>query len=65
MTVGLDGVRLAGTSPEHLVESVVFAGTAAEVRQVMVGGRFVVREGVHLDFDVASELDEAISMLPT
>jgi formiminoglutamate deiminase len=65
VTVGLDGVRLAGTSPEHLVESVVFAGTAAEVRQVMVGGRFVVRDGVHLDFDVASELDEAISMLPT
>ena len=39
VTVGLDGVRLAGTSPEHAVESVVFAAGAVDVRDVMVGGR--------------------------
>ncbi len=63
VTVGLDGVRLAGTSPDHALESLVFAGTAADVRQVMVGGRFVVRDGAHLSLDVPAELDRAIEKL--
>ena len=63
MTVALDGVRLAGTSVDHALESLVFAATAADVREVIVGGRFVVRDGAHVDLDVASELNEAISGL--
>jgi formiminoglutamate deiminase len=64
VTVGLDGVRLAGTSTDHAVESVVFAASAADVRDVIVGGRFIVRDGVHLSLDVAAALDESIAMLP-
>jgi formiminoglutamate deiminase len=63
VTVGLDGVRLAGTSAEHALESVVFAASAADVRHVIVGGRFVVRDGAHLALDVAAELENAIGEL--
>jgi hypothetical protein len=34
------------------------------VRDVMVAGEFVVRDGVHLGLDVAAELAEAIGRLP-
>jgi cytosine/adenosine deaminase-related metal-dependent hydrolase len=61
VTVSLDGVRLAGTSADHAVESLVFAASAADVREVIVGGRFVVRDGVHLGMDVAAELRGSIS----
>jgi formiminoglutamate deiminase len=64
VTVGLDGVRLAGTSADYALESLVFSAAAADVRDVIVGGRFVVRDGVHLQLDVAGELGEAISKLP-
>jgi formiminoglutamate deiminase len=64
VTVGLDGVRLAGTSADHAVESVVFAAGAADVRDVMVGGEFVVRDGAHLRLNAAAELAEAIAGLP-
>ena len=64
VTVGLDGVRLAGTAREHALESLVFAAGAGDVRDVIVGGRFVVRDGRHLALDVAAELREAIAMLP-
>ena len=60
-TVTLDGVRLAGTRPEEAVPSVVFAAAAGDVRDVMVGGRWVVREGEHLALDVAAELRAALS----
>jgi formiminoglutamate deiminase len=63
VTVALDGVRLAGTSADHAIESLVFAATSADVREVIVGGRFVVRDGAHVDLDVASELNETISRL--
>jgi cytosine/adenosine deaminase-related metal-dependent hydrolase len=63
VTVGLDGVRLAGTSTDHAVQSLVFAATSADVREVIVGGRFVVRDGVHAELDAASELSRAISGL--
>jgi formiminoglutamate deiminase len=63
VTVGLDGVRLAGTSDDHAVESLVFAASAADVRDVIVGGRFVVRDGVHQVLGVAAELRESISGL--
>ena len=63
VTIGLDGVRLAGTSVDHALEALVFAATAADVREVIVGGRFVVRNGAHVGLDVASELNEAIARL--
>ena len=37
-----------GTPVRHALESVVFAGAAADVRHVMVGGEWVVRDGAHM-----------------
>ncbi|MEV4420432.1 formimidoylglutamate deiminase [Patulibacter sp. NPDC049589] len=56
-TVALDSVRTAGTPPEALV----FSAGAADVRDVVVGGRRVVRNGAHVSIDVARELGEAIA----
>jgi formiminoglutamate deiminase len=65
VTVGLDSVRMAGARPETLLESVLFAATAADVRDVVVGGRRVVRDGRHATIDVPRELDRAIgAVLP-
>jgi len=62
VTVGLDSVRLAGSAPDTLLESVVFAAATGDVREVVVGGRRVVRDGRHaLIADVATELDSAIT----
>ncbi len=60
VTVALESVRLSGTSPDHALESAVFAASAEDVRAVISGGRFAVREGVHLGFDVPAELERAI-----
>ena len=60
VTVGLDSVRLSGTDHPHALESVLFAGGAPDVRQVMVDGRFVVRDGKHVSLDVPRELSMAI-----
>ena len=46
-------MRLAGTPP---LDGVVFCAGAADVRDVMVGGRWVVRDGAHVSIDVAAEL---------
>ncbi|MFI6981715.1 formimidoylglutamate deiminase [Embleya sp. NPDC050154] len=46
-TIGLDSVRLAGTVPRLATEAAVFAATASDVTHVMVGGRTIVRDGVH------------------
>jgi formiminoglutamate deiminase len=59
--LGLDGVRLAGTTAQHAVDAAVFAATAADVRHVMVGGRWVVRDGAHVTLDVAAELRAALA----
>lgn len=64
VTVGLDSARLAGTSESHAVESLVFAATPADVREVIIGGELVVRDGRHLKLDVADELAKAIAELP-
>jgi len=60
-TVALDSVRLAGTDGDHAVESAVFAATAGDVRDVMVGGRWIVRGGAHELMDVAAELRAAVA----
>jgi formiminoglutamate deiminase len=59
-TISFDGVRLAGTPPAHAVEAAVFAATAADVRDVMAGGRWIVRDGAHLTLDVPAELRAAM-----
>ncbi|MCW3066723.1 MAG: formimidoylglutamate deiminase [Solirubrobacterales bacterium] len=59
-TLALDGVRLAGTAPADAIPAAMFAATAGDVRDVVVGGREVVRDGAHVDIDVAAELDAAI-----
>lgn len=61
VTVGLDSPRLAGPGLDHVVERVVFAASAADVRHVLAGGRPIVEEGEHqLLGDVAGELSAAI-----
>jgi formiminoglutamate deiminase len=45
VTVGLDSVRLAGADRGQLPAALVFSATAADVRNVIVGGELVVREG--------------------
>jgi formiminoglutamate deiminase len=57
-TVALDSVRLAGTPP---LDGVVFCAGAADVRDVVVGGRRIVRDGAHVSIDVARELREVLA----
>ena len=57
-TIALDSVRLAGTPP---LDGTVFCATAADVRDVMVGGRWIVRDGAHVSLDVARELHEVLA----
>jgi formiminoglutamate deiminase len=59
VTVWLDGVQLAGSSPEYALDSVVFAGSARDVRHVFVDGREIVADGRHTNIDVG-ELHEAV-----
>ena len=63
VTVALDTPRLAGAAPATVLESVIFAGTAADVRDVVAGGEDVVRGGRHLRVDVPGELAAAIRPL--
>jgi formiminoglutamate deiminase len=61
VTVALDSVRLAGADAASAIPALVFAGAAADVRGVIVGGREVVRDGVHLEIDAPLELERAIA----
>lgn len=64
VTVALDTVRTAGPLPRLGAETAVFAATAADVRHTVVGGRHVVRDGVHtLVPDVSRALAESIAAL--
>ena len=65
LTIDLDGVHLAGTADSGLLDAVVFAAAGADVRDVIVGGRFVVRDRAHVSLDVARELASAITALPS
>jgi formiminoglutamate deiminase len=56
----LDSVRLAGARREDLLEAVLFAAAPADVRHVMMGGRWTVRDGAHVSIDVPRELAAAI-----
>ena len=62
VTVRFDSPRLAGTTAATALESVIFAGSAADVRDVVISGRDVVRDGRHLLVaDVPAALTAAIS----
>ncbi|MFN2451248.1 MAG: formimidoylglutamate deiminase [Candidatus Dormibacteria bacterium] len=60
VAVDLGGTRLAGAEGDVL-NAVVFAGTAADIRDVIVGGRVVVQGRRHLGVeDVPAALRESI-----
>ncbi|GAA3800605.1 formimidoylglutamate deiminase [Sphaerisporangium flaviroseum] len=64
VTVTLDSVRMAGAPADCLVESLVFAATGADVREVIVAGHHIVTEGRHrLIDDVPAALATAIGEL--
>ncbi|MET8981958.1 formimidoylglutamate deiminase [Streptomyces sp. NPDC004539] len=63
-TVALDSVRTAGPLPRLGAETAVFAASAADVRHTVVGGRHVVRDGVHTALpDVPRALAAAVADL--
>jgi formiminoglutamate deiminase len=61
VAVSLDSVRLAGAQPDTLLECAVFAATAADVREVIAGGRQIVRDGRHATIDVPTELHASVA----
>jgi cytosine/adenosine deaminase-related metal-dependent hydrolase len=61
VTVGLDGVRLAGTTPAAALGSTIFAAGAVDVTDVVIGGRHVVAAGRHRTIDVAAALATSIA----
>jgi formiminoglutamate deiminase len=61
VAISIDSVRLAGVSTADLIQAIVFAGAATDVTEVLVGGQFVVRDGVHVSLDVPRELSTAIA----
>jgi formiminoglutamate deiminase len=64
VTVDLGGPRLAGTVAATALESVLFAATAADVTNVVIGGRDVVANGRHLlTGDVPAALATALTAL--
>jgi formiminoglutamate deiminase len=61
VTVSLDSLRTAGTTSELALEAAVFAATSTDIRSVVIGGRDVVRDGIHqLVPDVPAELARTI-----
>lgn len=56
VTVRLDSARTAGVPPV----GALFAAMAADVTQVVVDGRVVVRDGRHVSIDVPAELRDSI-----
>ncbi|MFE0644070.1 formimidoylglutamate deiminase [Streptomyces sp. NPDC058877] len=63
-TIALDTVRTAGPEPRLAAETAVFAASAADVRHTVVGGRHVVRDGVHATVpDVGQALADSIAAL--
>jgi formiminoglutamate deiminase len=60
VAVRLDSVRTAGTDVAHALDTVLFAGAAADVTDVVVDGRRVVRDGEHRLGEVGRLLADAI-----
>lgn len=60
ISVSFDSVRLAGAPLEAAPDAIVFAASAPDVHNVIVGGRTVVRTGQHTSIDVGSLLQSSI-----
>jgi formiminoglutamate deiminase len=60
VAVRLNSVRTSGALPETALDTVVFAATAADVTDVVSGGRHVVEAGRHVLGDVGLLLRNAI-----
>jgi cytosine/adenosine deaminase-related metal-dependent hydrolase len=60
VAVDLRSPRTAGVSGDDALAAVVYAATAGDVTDVVVGGRHVVVGGRHCSIDVAGELDASI-----
>jgi formiminoglutamate deiminase len=58
--VDLENPRLAGSAREDAPAAVVFAAAPVDVRDVVVGGEHVVRDGEHRTLDVTATLAESI-----
>jgi formiminoglutamate deiminase len=63
VAVDLGSVRTAGADAEHAAATVVFAATAADVTDVVVDGRRVVRDRQHHLGDVGALLADRIRMV--
>jgi formiminoglutamate deiminase len=64
VTVTLNSPRMAGATPDHLLDHLVFAATASDVTHVTVSGRQIVQDGHHLLIDdVPAALTRAIHAL--
>jgi formiminoglutamate deiminase len=63
VNLAADGVRLAGIAPDTAAASLVFAASAADVTNVIVGGEFIVRDGAHVRLDVEAELWRSLADL--
>jgi formiminoglutamate deiminase len=63
VAVRLDSVRTSGALPETALNTVVFAASAADVTDVVAGGRHVVEAGQHVLGDVGLLLRNAIHAL--
>jgi formiminoglutamate deiminase len=61
VAVQLDSIRTAGIDAADAIAGVIFAAGAADVTDVVVDGRPVVRDGEHHLGDVGRLLDEAIA----
>jgi cytosine/adenosine deaminase-related metal-dependent hydrolase len=61
VAVSLDSVRTAGAAGHLALEAAIFSASAADITDVVIGGRDVVRDGVHLLVqDVPGELSRSI-----
>jgi formiminoglutamate deiminase len=63
VAISTESVRLAGVPRESLLEGAVFAASAGDVTDVLVGGDFVVQDSRHLKLDVAGELQSTLATL--
>lgn len=61
VTVRLDSPRTAGARSGDALAHVLFAATAADVTDVVVGGERVVEQGRHRGGDVGPDLERAIA----
>jgi formiminoglutamate deiminase len=61
VVIATDSVRLAGADADNLLDAVVFAATASDVRDVMIGGCWVVRDAHHETLDVPAALAASIT----